>query len=234
LLYEFGLGTGDGGVWHARLAPFHPSPAQLVGEELIKAAADNCPRRARLILSHPVDPAGPGDRHPIHEGRTAWQLAMIYGHTEVTAILDEAGARPGTPDPELEFLGACMRADRVEVDRLRAADPGVVARAMTRRPSQLSTAADEDRFGAVRLMTELGFDPNATFGPHRQTALHGAAFRGDLAMVRYLIEHGADPGIEDCSFRATPMGWAEHNHHQEVAECLAGLAKPLPGPVRPG
>ena len=221
LLFEFGLGTGDGGVWHARLAPHHPTPAQLVEEELIKAAACNWPRRARLILSHPVDPAGLGDRHPIHEGCTAWQLAMIYGHTEVTAILAEAGHR--IPDPELEFLGACMRADRAEVDRLRAADPGILARAIARRPAQLSTAADEDRFGAVMLMTELGFDPNATFGPHRQTALHGAAFRGNLAMTKYLLGHGADPSIEDCSFHATALGWAVHHHHQAVADYLASL-----------
>jgi ankyrin repeat protein len=230
LLYEFGLGTGDGGVWRARLAPHHPSPAELVQEELIKAAASNHPRRARLILRHPVDLAGLGDRHPIHEGRTAWQLAMIHGHTEVIALLRAAGAE--TTDPELELLSACMRADRAEVGRLRAADPGLLARAIARRPSQLSTAADEDRFDAVMLMTELGFDPNATFGPHRQTALHGAAFRGNLAMVRYLVGHGADPGVEDCSFHATALGWAEHHDHEAVADYLASLhAK---GPVRTG
>ncbi len=224
LLYEFGLGTGDGGVWHARLAPHHPSPAELVQEELIKAAASNHPRRARLILRHPVDPAGLGDRHPVHEGRTAWQLAMIHGHTEVIALLRDAGAEPSTPDPELELLSACMRADRAEADRLRAADPGLLARAIGRRPSQLSTAADEDRFDAVMLMTELGFDPNATFGPHRQAALHGAAFRGNLAMVKYLVGHGADPGVEDCSFHATALGWAEHHHHQAVVDYLASLS----------
>jgi ankyrin repeat protein len=226
LLYEFGLGTGDGGVWHARLAPHHPSPAELVQEELIKAADSNWPRRARVIVSHPVDLAGPGDRHPIHEGRTAWELAMLNGNTEVTAILDAAGARPRTPDPELEFLGACMRADRVAVERLRAADPGITARAIARRPGQISVAADQDRFGAVRIMTELGFDVNAPKRhPHQQTALHGAAFNGNLAMVRYLVEHGADPGLEDCSFRATPLGWAEHNEHQPVMDYLASLTK---------
>jgi len=45
-------------------------------------------------------------------------------------------------------------------------------------------------------------------------------------MVRHLVEHGADPGLEDCSFHATPLGWAEHNRHREVAEHLGGLAKP--------
>jgi ankyrin repeat protein len=227
LLFEFGLGTGDGGVWHARLAPFHPSPAQLVEEELIKAAGSNRLPQARLILSHPVDPAGLGDRHPIHEGCTAWQLAMLHGHTEMTALLRQAGH--GTPDPELEFLGACMRADRAEVDRLRAADPGILARAMARRPWQVTTAADEDRLDGVMLLTELGFDVNATTRyPHQQAALHGAAFRGNLAMVKYLIDHGADPSVEDCSYHATPLGWAEHFHHRAVVEYLGSLTKPRP------
>jgi ankyrin repeat protein len=224
LLYEFGLGTGDGGVWHARLAPHHPSLAELVQEELIKAAGGNRPRQACLILSHPVDPAGLGDRHPIHEGRTAWEHAMLNGHTDVTAILAAAGAKPSTPDPELEFLGVCMRADRAAVDRLRAADPGVVARAIARHPGQLSAAAGQDRFDAVRLMTGLGFDVNAVIRyPHQQTALHGAAFNGNLAMVKYLVGRGADPAAEDCSFHATPLGWAEHNNQRPVADYLASL-----------
>jgi ankyrin repeat protein len=79
------------------------------------------------------------------------------------------------------------------------------------------------------LLTELGFDVNATTRyPHQQAALHGAAFRGDLAMVKYLIDHGADPGVEDCSYHATPLGWAERFHHQAVAEYLSGLTTPHP------
>ena len=44
-------------------------------------------------------------------------------------------------------------------------------------------------------------------------------------MVRYLVEHSADPGLEDCSFHATPLGWAEHNEHQPVVDYLADLTK---------
>src|SRR5204862_99380 len=54
LLYEFGLGTGTGGIWHTRLAPLHPTPSQLVEDELIKAAAWNRPRRAQVVLRNPV------------------------------------------------------------------------------------------------------------------------------------------------------------------------------------
>lgn len=71
-------------------------------------------------------------------------------------------------------------------------------------------------------MVELGFDVNAAGGyPHQQTALHGAAFNGNLALVAYLIEHGADPTVEDCSFHSRPIGWAEHNGQSQVVDYLA-------------
>ena len=74
LLYEFGLGTGTGGIWHTRLAPLHPTPSQLVEDELIKAAAWNRPRRAQVVLRNPVDLGGRGTDHPMFEGRTAYPI----------------------------------------------------------------------------------------------------------------------------------------------------------------
>lgn len=117
-----------------------------------------------------------------------------------------------------------MRADRRAVERLRNDDPTVVKRAIGRRPHLLRVAADKDRFDAVALMVELGFDVGAAIRyPHRQTALHGAAFHGNLPMVRLLVDHGADPAVEDCSFHATPAGWAEHGGHLHVVDYLTGL-----------
>lgn len=67
LLLDFGLGRGDGGPWPARLAPAHPTPAQLVEDEPIKAAARDWPQRASLVLEHGVDVHGRGTNHPIFE-----------------------------------------------------------------------------------------------------------------------------------------------------------------------
>lgn len=224
LLYEFGLGTGNGGIWHTRLALLHATPSQLVEDELVKAAAGNRPRRAAVVLRHPVDVDGRGTRHPIFEERTPYELAVLNGNTAVVELLEAAGAKPDRPDPELELLGACMRADRQHVQRLRTSDPTIVARAIARRPHQISVAADHDRSDAVKLMIELGFDVNAADPyPHEQTALHGAAYNGNLELVRYLVEHGADRDIEDCSFHSSPVGWAEHNEKREVVDYFSSL-----------
>jgi ankyrin repeat protein len=221
LLFAHGLGTGTGGVWHARLAPAHPAPAQLVEDELVKAGAAGWPRRARLILDHGVDVNGLGTSHPIFGGYTAYELAVLSGSTDVVNVLEAAGAAAVPADPVLEFLGACMRADRTAIERLRRQDPAVVGQAIARRPHQISAAADKDRFDAVVLMADLGFDVNAADRyPHQQTALHGAAFNGNLAMVEFLMARGADPSVKDCSFHSTPLGWAEHNHHIRVVEYL--------------
>lgn len=52
------------------------------------------------------------------------------------------------------------------------------------------------------------------------TPLHHAAWEGDLALIRRLLDAGADPSITDRRFQATPQGWAEHAYHIEAAEFL--------------
>jgi ankyrin repeat protein len=65
----------------------------------------------------------------------------------------------------------------------------------------------------------------ATFGcpDHGKgvTALHLAAQRGDVAMVRFLLGRGADPRIEDDLYHSTPLGWARHFERKEVADLLS-------------
>ena len=224
LLFEFGFGRGRGGAWHKRLGSALATPAQLAADELVIAAANDSPRRLAVVAAHTTNWDVVAD-HPIFERLTAYDQAVMNGHLAAVAVLDAVGARPAQPDPERDFLGACMRADRVLVETALADNPGIVERAKARRPHQVSVAADRDLFDAVRLMVELGFDINASYRyPHDQTALHGAAFNGNLEMVRYLVEHGADLAAEDCSFHSTPRGWADHNGRTDVVAYLDGLA----------
>ena len=54
-----------------------------------------------------------------------------------------------------------------------------------------------------------------------RTPLHVAAGSGELAVVKLLLEHGADPAARDPEFHATPLQWAEFLHHPAVVEHLA-------------
>lgn len=55
------------------------------------------------------------------------------------------------------------------------------------------------------------------------TALHAACWRGDRAMVTWLLSVGADPAIRDGLANADAPGWATHHGHPEL---LALLGRP--------
>ena len=71
----------------------------------------------------------------------------------------------------------------------------------------------------VDALFERDGDWNAT-GVLNGTALHRAAWSGDLAMVQRLIVRGADPSNRDNPFTATAFGWAVHNRQTAVADWL--------------
>jgi len=63
-------------------------------------------------------------------------------------------------------------------------------------------------------------DPNAR-DDDGATALHHAAWDGDLTRIERLLAAGADPTAVDGRFDATPQQWAEHAYQSEAAELLS-------------
>jgi ankyrin repeat protein len=47
--------------------------------------------------------------------------------------------------------------------------------------------------------------------------------RGNVEIIRLLLEHGADPNARDRGYDATPRGWAEHHGQAEAERYLAAL-----------
>ncbi|BBY59510.1 hypothetical protein MSAR_26460 [Mycolicibacterium sarraceniae] len=52
------------------------------------------------------------------------------------------------------------------------------------------------------------------------TPLHHAAWCGDLALIRRLLDAGADPDLVDHRYGTTPRGWAQHAYQTEAAAYL--------------
>jgi hypothetical protein len=216
LLFEFGLGTGDGGPWRRLLGERQDSPRAMVEDLLMAAAAHGLTDRVRRLLARGVDPEGRGSCHPIYEGRSPVKEAALAGHMDVVSLLVGAGAS-WEHDAVDELLAAAMAGNRDTVDRLLAADPDVRERAIDRRPDQLVRAAGQDSYEAVAVLIELGFDVNAR---SRTAPLHEAAMRGNVAIIRLLLDHGADPNVHDTGYGATPAGWAKHHGQREAQELL--------------
>jgi Ankyrin repeats (3 copies)/Ankyrin repeat len=57
-------------------------------------------------------------------------------------------------------------------------------------------------------------------GVNNGTALHRAAWEGDLPMVKRLVALGADIYDRDNPFTSTPLSWAQHNRQQEVFDWM--------------
>jgi ketosteroid isomerase-like protein len=222
LLFEFGLGTGDGGPWRRLLGERQDSPRKMLEDLLTAAAGHGLTDRVRGLLARGVDPEGRESKHPIYEGRSPVQEAALNGHMDIVSLLVDAGA-PWQHDQVDELIANAMAGDRGTVQGLLAADPGLRWRAIERCPDQLVRAAELDSYEAVALLIELGFDVNTL---SRTAPLHEAAMRGNLSVIRLLLDHGADPSIQDTGYDATPAGWAEHHGQHEAQRLLEALRQP--------
>jgi len=93
----------------------------------------------------------------------------------------------------------------------------------------LMAAIDRRHHALASWLLEHGANPNARAkAQSRQTALHSAAWNGDLRMVQILLAAGADPTLVDEEHGTTPRRWAEVSFDirqqegcREVAELLA-------------
>jgi ketosteroid isomerase-like protein len=141
---------------------------------------------------------------------------------DVVSLLIDAGAS-WEHDQVDELIAGAMAGDRDTVDRLLAADPGLRERAIERHPGQLVRAAGQDSYEAVAVLIKLGFDVNAR---PRTAPLHEAAMRGNLPVIRLLLDHGADPNVRDTGYDATPAGWAEHHGQRDAQQLLEALERP--------
>ena len=199
LLFEFGLGAGDGGRWCRLLAQAHATPREMVDEQLKSAARSGFAGHVRLLLDHGADPEArraPGTTST-SSGRRA-RRRWCAGHRECAELLRAAGATSGaTP------LYGVPRSGHRRRPRPGAAtprdDPTLTDQALTQYPDQLVRAAQRDSVEGVALLIDLGFDVNATnrLDRYRESApLHEAAAEGNLEVIKVLLAHGADPNLK--------------------------------------
>jgi hypothetical protein len=185
------FGEGEQGQ---RRQPRHPSAGELAGLLLRRGA-------------HPVDQQTlynrmfrPDDAH----------LELLFEHG-----LADAG-----PSPWELRLGEAMetRAQMWQRQVSWAAEHGFADRLALLGRHGIDVSGAESVI--PRLSTSFNDqDPNQR-DADGATALHHAAWSGDLALMRQLLAAGADRTLRDGRFGTTPQAWAEHAYQDEAAELL--------------
>jgi hypothetical protein len=183
---------------------------------------------------------GANPRAQTKDGVSAFVLAQRNGLTDVVALLDDRGAGQALTVEE-QFVAACARVDRPAAMELLERHPDMFTRLTTTQLRQLPNLTEAGRTDAVRLMVELGWPVATTGGDWQASAVNLAVFRGDAALTRFLLEHGARwderHGYGDHT-RGT-LSWASRNLDPAgrdfigCAHALLDHGMPLPSPDEP-
>jgi ankyrin repeat protein len=195
------------------------SHSTLLVQELCWAAIHNFPNRVKLLLEHGVDVNARSPR----DGRTAYEEARREGHDDLAEYLAAHGARRIELTAAEQFSLACIHGRRAGVQAMLAADRGLLDRMSAEdRLGLLHRAIAANERDGVRLIVELGVEVNGMIPNSAldRAPLHSAAGGGDLAIVKLLIDLGADPNLRDYPFHAAPIGWAKYGQHQHVVDYL--------------
>jgi len=186
----------------------------------------------QLLVAHGADPAAV-DGH----GRTPALLAAQSGDAETVAYLAGLG-HVAHLDEQARFLAACAAADGDAARAHLAAHPATLRAVGQAGLRLLPDQAQRGRHAAVQLMLELGW-PVDVRGDWDASALNQAAFRGDAALVRLLLAHGArwhEPNgfggnaLGSCLHAGTNEPHAEGDY-AEVLKLLLADGAPAPEQV---
>ena len=192
--------------------PARNAPLTDWGSPLAWAIYRRRPHHVKALLDAGADPS-----RATREGLSPYRLALQFGLTEAAALLRAQTDAPEISDDE-RFVAACARGDEAEARAMASRRPDLPAALST---AQLRLLPDMTAAGAddvVRLMVSLGWPIAVRGGDWDASALNLAVFRGDAALTRFLLEHGAK--------------WTEqHGHGDNACGTLswASLNEPVEG-----
>ena len=179
--------------------------------------------------------AGADAAATLPDGTPARLVALRFGLTEVARLL-EAAVGDHTPlPPDEAFVAACARADEAAARQIQAQHPGLIATLGDTRLKLLPELAAQGCGDAVKTMVALGWPLEVRGADIDGSALNQAVFRGDAALARFMLEHGADwrtlHGFGDDA-RGT-LSWASLNTPEPGGDWL-GCAQALVAHGMPG
>jgi ankyrin repeat protein len=163
-------------------------------------------------------------------------VAHQFGHTGVFDLLMQRSA------PWLRLVQAVEVGDEPMTQRILQQHPTLFTRLSSNAARRIVGVAVRNNTQALELLLGYGWPSNAVL-ENGQTALHFAAWHGNLAMVRALLNHNAPLNVFEAEHGGSPLGWALHGslHSWErnkgdyvgVAKALLDAGAQIPEPERP-
>lgn len=187
-----------------------PHPARSMQQALVFACMCGRRENAKLLLEMGVDVNG-GPRR----GITAMHEACYQGEVSCAELLLSHGADPTIRDQMWNSTA------------IGWSDGGKQAKVIDwlfqQQAVDILDAVELKRYDIVR--RELRTDASLANAPDGQGgALRFSAFKGDIKMVRLLLEYGALPNLENENGH-TALDYAEKNRHRDVANLLREAIK---------
>ena len=214
-----GSGTGDGGPWKRRLGRAASPPPRCCRASWAGPSCAGMEARVELLVTHGADPTAPVEMYGVR-APSAYAAALAAGQRGGRGRPRAPRRRArATSDPRTAPSQPSSRANRST--RRPPAPRSSTGRASSRgRPSTATTWACGPRSPSAGTSTGWPGPTSPPTSPGRAPSTP-LPRNGDLPTVALLLELGADLGVTDARFGATPRQWAEHEGHPELAAFLA-------------
>lgn len=197
-------------------------------------ARDNALEMIELLLDHGADPL------LVNDGLSAAARAARAGRSDVLELFKRRGISVALNGVD-NLIAACACDDSAAVRRIVEREPHLVAEIRSMGGDLLAKFAGTNNPAGVRQLLDLGVDIAAPFTegdgyfgePKGSLAIHVAAWRGNPAVVKLLIERGSPVDVPDANGR-TPLAlavracvdsyWTDRRTPESVAALLAAGA----------
>jgi len=176
---------------------------------LVERIVENDPESVEVTVSErhfpKQDPRSGGSIYIYGFGwaKSPHMVAAEFGHTAVFEFLMRRSA------PWLQLTQAAEVGDEAQAKRIAEEHPALFTKLDADAARRIVGATLRGNTRAAELLLAQGWPADAALETN-QTALHYAAWHGNLALVRALIAHQAPIQIFETEHGGSPLDWALH------------------------